>query len=186
MKKLFFIMCLFASVGANADTFPRYTNKEKEVINYCKGLDVKALESVRSGMVGSGVLNTIGTLADGASVATSMTSMFVDPKNTGKVGDGKDAVSTKQTVQGLNIASAVTSGIATATSISSTAVSGTSLSQFTKLLDDIKNCVDGLDSLSSAPTTVEVTTTVVADTTTTPTTTTTTDTKVASESSESK
>lgn len=135
MRKLFLIMFSLASVGASADTFPRYTEKEKEAINHCKNLDVKLLEDIKSNMVASGVLSSIGT-------ASSAVSLGISASNVAGTGKGNVA---------KNIAGNIAAGVGTGTSIASAATAGTALTKLKGLIDDLEECKEGLGNIADSP-----------------------------------
>lgn len=139
MRKLFLIMFSLASVGASADTFPRYTEKEKEAINHCRNLDVKLLEDIKSQMVTSGVFSSIGTASSAVSLGISASNVA------GK--DNKERVNSKA----KNIAGNIAAGVGTGTSIVSAAFAGTALTKLKGLIDDLEECKEGLGNIADSP-----------------------------------
>ncbi|MBD5398000.1 hypothetical protein HDR60_00635 [bacterium] len=139
MRKLFLIMFSLASVGASADTFPRYTEKEKEAINHCKNLDVKLLEDIKSQMVTSGVFSGVGT-------ASSVVSFSISASNVaGK--DDAERVNSKA----KNIAGNIAAGVGTGASLLSASFAGTALTKLKGLIDDLEECKEGLGNIADSP-----------------------------------
>ncbi|MGN0929612.1 MAG: hypothetical protein ACI4N3_03140 [Alphaproteobacteria bacterium] len=163
MRKLFLIMFSLVSVGASADTFQRYTEKEKEAINRCRNLDVKLLESIKSQMTVSAVFSGVGTAASAVSLGISASNVA-----------GKTQSNTAK-----NIAGNIAAGVGTGTSVVSAATAGDALSKLKGLIDDLEECKEGLGDIADSPKpnpdntssessgekTVTTTTTVVTETT---------------------
>ena len=138
MKKLLVFMFAMLPVAVRAQSTQGYTAKAKETVNYCNAIDVEKLKGIQAAMVATSVVSGISA---GGNIFSSVV-------NFGGM-DNANAKTKKGTNigQGMGIAAAVASGIGTAGSVSSTAMTGASLADLQKIIENVQACQDGLKEL---------------------------------------
>ena len=127
MKKLFLVMFSLLSIGAKAETFPRYTENQKATVNRCRTLDTSVLDKLKGAMVAQGVIGGTAGVANITSAVLTGTNKTDDMKK--------------------QLASNIMTGVATAGSGANTVISGVQLSKINDLIDDIEACQKGLASI---------------------------------------
>lgn len=140
MKKLFILMFSLLSVAVKAEkpVFPRYTENEKATVNHCRAINTSKIEEIKGRMIAVGVVSGISAGANTYSAVVNY-SKFDKEKE-----DGANSKSAK--VHG--IASNIATGVAAAGSITSTGLTGASLADLENIIDNVKKCQSGLNSLS--------------------------------------
>ena len=135
MKKLFILMFSLLSVAVKAEkpAFPRYTENEKATVNYCRAINTSKREEIKGKMIAVGVVS-------GISASANTYSAIVNFKKIDK--DKSDSAT------GNRIASNIATGLAAAGSMTSTGLTGASLADLENIIDNVKKCQSGLNSLS--------------------------------------
>ena len=137
MKKLLVFMFAMLPVAVRAQSTQGYTAKAKETVNYCNAIDVEKLKGIQAAMVATSVVSGISA---GGNIFSSVV-------NFGGMDNANAKINDKNIGQGMGIAAAVASGIGTAGSVSSTAMTGASLADLQKIIENVQACQDGLKEL---------------------------------------
>lgn len=144
MKKLFILMFSLLSVAVKAEkpVLPRYTENEKATVNHCRAIDTSKIEEIKGRMIAVGVVSGISAGANTYSAVVNYAKL--DQKTEG---EGESATKTKS-AKAHGIASNIATGVAAAGSITSTGLTGASLADLENIIDNVKKCQSGLNSLS--------------------------------------
>ena len=140
MKKLLVFMFAMLPVAVRAQSTQGYTAKAKETVNYCNAIDVEKLKGIQAAMVATSVVSGISA---GGNIFSSVVNFGGMDNANAKTNKGKGT----NIGQGMGIAAAVASGIGTAGSVSSTAMTGASLADLQKIIENVQACQDGLKEL---------------------------------------
>lgn len=142
MKKLFILMFSLLSVAVKAEkpVFPRYTENEKATVNHCRAINTSKIEEIKGRMIAVGVVS-------GISAGANTYSAVVNYAKFDKAKDGADEKK-KASAEAHGIASNIATGVAAAGSITSTGLTGASLADLENIIDNVKKCQSGLNSLS--------------------------------------
>lgn len=137
MKKLFILMFSLLSVAVKAEkpAFPRYTENEKATVNYCRAINTSKIEEIKGKMIAVGVVSGISASANTYSAIINFKKIDKEKSDSGDV-------------NGHAIASNIATGLAAAGSMTSTGLTGASLADLENIIDNVKKCQSGLNSLS--------------------------------------
>ena len=136
MKKLFIVMLAMLPVAVRAQTEkPRYTKKEKEVINKCQSIATDKLDQIMGTMIATGVISGISASANTFSSVTNAVEA-VKQKRDSQDADNK-----------MGIATLVATGVGTTGGVVSAGMAGGSLAEMVKIIEDVEACQDGLNEL---------------------------------------